>query len=278
MTGDELWLRVSGLTKTAGDRAILRGVDLEAAPGELVAVVGKSGSGKTTLLRLIAGLDAPTTGQVTLNGRPRAAIHARVRMAFQESRLLPWRRVIENVQLGLPPDEAHFRQAAQALARVGLAGRERDWPWVLSGGEKQRVALSRALVSRPGLLLLDEPLGALDALTRLEMQRLLERIWLETPFTALLVTHDVQEAVALADRVISLEDGVVALNVAVNLPRPRDRQSPAFTTLTARILERLLSSPSSEVATPATTSSFPRPSGARMTSPGVTSNGRTMAT
>jgi len=272
MSDHELCVRVTGLTKTAGDRAILRGVDLEAAPGELVAVVGKSGSGKTTLLRLIAGLDTPTAGNVTLNGQPRAAIHARVRMAFQESRLLPWRRVIENVQLGLPSDDAHLREAAQALARVGLAGRERDWPWVLSGGEKQRVALARALVSRPGLLLLDEPLGALDALTRLEMQRLLERIWLETPFTALLVTHDVQEAVALADRVVSLEDGVVALNVAVHLPRPRDRQSPAFTALTTRILERLLSS-TSEAATPATTSSSPRPPGARMTS-----QGRTMVT
>ena len=257
MTENALWLRVRGLAKTAGDRPILRGVDLEAAPGELVAVVGKSGSGKTTLLRLIAGLDTPTTGHVTLNGRPRAAVHARVRMAFQESRLLPWRRVIENVQLGLPSDDAHLREATEALTRVGLAGRERDWPWVLSGGEKQRVALARALVSRPGLLLLDEPLGALDALTRLEMQRLLERIWLETPFTAVLVTHDVQEAVALADRVISLEDGVVALNVAVPLPRPRDRQSAAFLAITSRILERLLGS-TSEAATPATTSSPPR--------------------
>jgi sulfonate transport system ATP-binding protein len=266
MSEDGLRLRVVGLTKTAGGRPILRGVDLEIGPGELVAVIGKSGSGKTTLLRLIAGLDAPTTGQITLNERPHDAIQARVRMAFQEPRLLPWRRVIENVHLGLPTDDSHIREASRALERVGLAGREHDWPRVLSGGEKQRVALARALVSRPGLLLLDEPLGALDALTRHEMQGLLERIWLETPFTALLVTHDVQEAVALADRVISLEDGVVALNVAVPLPRPRDRHSPAFTTLSARILERLMS-PTSDASPRSTAPLPPRLSEARMTSP-----------
>ena len=232
-------LCLEGVGRRIGDRSILEGVQLEAAPGELVAVVGRSGCGKTTLLRIIAGLDAPTSGVVRLDAGQGQAARGRVRMVFQEARLLPWRRVLDNVGLGQPRDQAHRHAAAEALARVGLAGREREWPGVLSGGERQRVALARALVGRPGLLLLDEPLGALDAFTRLEMQRLLENIWLERRFTAVLVTHDVQEAVALADRVICLADGRVASTVEVDLLRPRDRLSAPFTARIAKVLTRL---------------------------------------
>ena len=149
-----------------------------------------------------------------------------VRLMFQEPRLLPWQRVVANVEVGITHagDRGDRRQQAEdALNQVGLAGREHDWPVVLSGGQKQRVALARALVSHPRLLTLDEPLGALDALTRIEMQALVESVWREKGFTAIVVTHDVSEAVALADRVLLLEDGAVAMDVAVDLPRPRRR-------------------------------------------------------
>jgi len=232
-------LHLEGVSRRIAERSILEGVQLEARPGELVAVVGKSGCGKTSLLRLIAGLDTPTSGAVRLDAGPGQAARGRVRMVFQEARLLPWRRVIDNVGLGQPRDETHRRAALEALARVGLGGRERDWPGVLSGGEKQRVALARALVGSPGLLLLDEPLGALDAFTRLEMQRLLENIWIERRFTTVLVTHDVQEAVALADRVVCLAAGRVASTLEIDLPRPRDRLSPSFTAFVAEVLGRL---------------------------------------
>jgi sulfonate transport system ATP-binding protein len=232
-------LHLEAVSRRIAGRSILEGVQLEARAGEMVAVVGKSGCGKTSLLRLIAGLDTPTSGAVRLEAGPGQSVRGLVRMVFQEARLLPWRRVIDNVGLGQPRDEAHCRAAAEALARVGLGGRERDWPGVLSGGEKQRVALARALVGRPGLLLLDEPLGALDAFTRLEMQRLLENIWIERRFTTVLVTHDVQEAVALADRVVCLASGRVASTLEIDLPRPRDRLSPPFTAFVAEVLDRL---------------------------------------
>ncbi|HVZ88688.1 MAG TPA: ABC transporter ATP-binding protein [Polyangia bacterium] len=226
-------LRLDDVSRRIGGRAILEGVRLEARPGELIAVVGKSGCGKTTLLRLIAGLDRPSTGEIRLGER------GGVRMVFQEPRLLPWRRVIDNVLLGQPKGAAHLEDGLDVLARVGLSGRAHDWPAVLSGGERQRVALARALVSRPGLLLLDEPLGALDAFTRVEMQTLLENIWSERGFTAVLVTHDVQEAVALADRVITLAAGRVASSVEIDLPRPRDRFHTAFTARVAEVLDHL---------------------------------------
>jgi sulfonate transport system ATP-binding protein len=171
-------IAIQRVTRVLGGRPVLAGVELEAAPGSLVTVVGRSGCGKTTLLRLIAGLDAPDGGSVSIDGVSAVRARARVRMVFQDARLLPWKRVLDNVLLDQSGEQAR-EQAAQALARVGLAGRERDWPLMLSGGERQRLALARALVSRPGLLLLDEPLGALDAFTRLEMQQLLERIWSE---------------------------------------------------------------------------------------------------
>jgi sulfonate transport system ATP-binding protein len=234
-SGRGVRLSVRSLTRFFGARAVLSGVNLEARPGEFVAVVGKSGCGKTTLLRTLAGLDNPTEGIVALDG-----VAGPVRMVFQDARLLPWKRLIDNVGLGLPRQQHRGQRIVDALMRVGLAGRELDWPSVLSGGERQRVALARALVSEPGLLLLDEPLGALDALTRLEMQQLIEELWAETGFTAVLVTHDVQEAVALADRVVSLDAGRVGVNIEVRLPRPRARHTAAFNAVVADILGHLL--------------------------------------
>ena len=157
---------------------------------------------------------------------------------FQDSRLLPWRRILPNVMLGL--ESARITQAQKVLAQVGLAERANDWPAMLSGGQRQRVALARALVHDPNLLLLDEPLGSLDALTRIEMQQLIEDLWRSRGFTAMLVTHDVAEAISLADRVILIEGGRVALDEVVNIPRPRTRGSARFATLEERILGRVL--------------------------------------
>jgi sulfonate transport system ATP-binding protein len=157
---------------------------------------------------------------------------------FQDARLLPWKRVIDNVGLGLKGDWR--RRAEVALSHVGLLDRAKEWPRVLSGGERQRVALARALLTNPSMLLLDEPLGALDALTRIEMQQLIERLWLEEKFTALLITHDVEEAVALADRVVVIEKGKIALDVTVRLQRPRQRGSAEFGQIKEQILERVM--------------------------------------
>jgi sulfonate transport system ATP-binding protein len=176
---------------------------------------------------------------------PSAASRGDVRIMFQEARLLPWRSVLQNVALGLEPADATAR-ARDALAQVGLADRAGDWPSTLSGGQRQRVALARALVHRPRLLLLDEPLGALDALTRIEMQRLIEKAWRELRFTAVLVTHDVAEAVALADRVLLVEDGRIMLDEPVALVRPRAHGSPAFVELEGRVLGRVLNEPPDE--------------------------------
>jgi sulfonate transport system ATP-binding protein len=226
------------LHKAFTTRQVLLGVDVTIAPGEFVAIVGQSGCGKSTLLRLMAGLDTPNSGVVALAGEPPLPGSPLVRMMFQDARLLPWRRVIDNVGLGLPVGRK--ADAGSALAEVGLAERGRDWPSILSGGQRQRVALARALASRPRALLLDEPLGALDALTRLEMQGLIERVWQEHGFTAVLVTHDVEEAVALADRIIVLSAGQVALDLPVDLPRPRDHAARHFTELKATVLDEVL--------------------------------------
>jgi len=221
-------LRLQGLQKHFGQRRVIESIDLALAPGEFVAIVGRSGCGKSTLLRAIAGLETLDGGDVQGAGQ--------VRMMFQEARLLPWKSVFDNVRLGVVD---HDGGAMEALCAVGLADRAGDWPAALSGGQRQRVALARALLHRPPLLLLDEPLGALDALTRIEMQRLIESLWLSRGFTAVLVTHDVQEALALADRVLVIEQGAIALDVAVDLSRPRQRTA-AFAALEQRLLQRLL--------------------------------------
>ncbi|WAC70953.1 ATP-binding cassette domain-containing protein [Roseateles sp. SL47] len=238
--GDAIHLR--GLGKSFGERQVLAGIDLDIRPGEFVAVIGRSGCGKSTLLRLLAGLDQPTAGE--LDAGPKKD----VRFMFQDARLLPWARVQDNVALGLAGPEGRERAAA-ALAQVGLGERGPEWPARLSGGQRQRVALARALVHTPRLLLLDEPLGALDALTRIEMQRLIERLWLRQGFTAVLVTHDVAEAVALADRVLLIEHGHLALDLRIDLPRPRVRDA-AFAALEQRLLDRVLQVPDAADVTP----------------------------
>lgn len=232
-TSHGLALTLRGVDKSFGTRHVLQNLDLNVAPGEFVALVGRSGCGKSTLLRLIAGLDAPSAGTIE------AGAAQERRLMFQDARLLPWKRVVDNVALGLTGKDARDR-AMEALAQVGLAGRGGDWPATLSGGQRQRVALARALVHRPRLLLLDEPLGALDALTRLEMHRLIEQLWRRHGFTALLVTHDVTEAVALADRVLLIDRGGIALDASVTLTRPRSRTAPGFAELEDRVLRHIV--------------------------------------
>ena len=235
-----LSLTIRGLRKSFGDNEVLRGIDLHIPAGQFVAIVGRSGCGKSTLLRLIAGLETPTAGSIAFSETPRAQD---LRVMFQEPRLLPWARVLSNVEVGLGRErksaDAQAR-AEHALVEVGLDDKRGQWPAVLSGGQKQRVALARALVSQPRTLAFDEPLGALDALTRISMQALLERVWRDQGFTAILVTHDVAEAVALADRVLVIEDGRIAQDVVIDLPRPRRRGSAELAALEGAILKHLL--------------------------------------
>src|SRR6478752_5703940 len=236
-----LSLTIRGLRKSFGDNEVLRGIDLHIPAGQSVAIVGRSGCGKSTLLRLIAGLEAVTAGAISFGEETRAED---VRVMFQEPRLLPWARVLSNVEVGLGRERTSAdaqARAEKALAEVGLTEKRAEWPAVLSGGQKQRVALARALVSQPRVLAFDEPLGALDALTRISMQRLLERVWHDQGFTAILVTHDVAEAVALADRVLVIEDGRIAHDVVVNTARPRERGSAELAGLEGSILSHLLS-------------------------------------
>jgi sulfonate transport system ATP-binding protein len=240
-------LTVRGMRKSFGEAEVLRGIDLHVPAGQFVAIVGRSGCGKSTLLRLIAGLDQPTDGAFWLGEAQQSADNAAdaVRIMYQEPRLLPWARVLANVEVGAGRargSKAATERAREALRAVGLETRHGDWPSVLSGGQRQRVALARALVSQPRLLALDEPLGALDALTRIEMQRLLEDVWRAQKFTAILVTHDVAEALTLADRVVMIEAGEITLDLTVNLPRPRRRGSVELAKLEEQILDRLLQS------------------------------------
>jgi sulfonate transport system ATP-binding protein len=241
-------LEALSLSKRYGARTVLDRAQLTIAPGEFVAIVGRSGCGKSTLLRLIAGLESASGGSLSIAGAQHKGLREDTRIMFQEARLLPWKRVIDNVALGLPKERR--ADAAKVLEQVGLKDRLNDWPARLSGGQRQRVALARALVHQPDLLLLDEPLGALDALTRIEMHALIEGLWQRNGFTALLVTHDVQEAVALADRVVLIEDGVIALDVQIDLPRPRHRGDAAFAALEERILNRVLQRPAADAPAP----------------------------
>jgi sulfonate transport system ATP-binding protein len=227
--------RVRGLTKRFGDTVVLDRVDLDIAAGEIVALVGRSGSGKSTLLRVLAGLSGDHSGQVD--------VPAGLAVAFQEARLFPWRRTLANVVFGVPAGtmtSAEARQrAGDVLTEVGLGHRLDAWPLTLSGGEAQRAALARALVGSPQLLLLDEPLGALDALTRLATQDLLLQLWQRHRFGVLLVTHDVTEAVTLADRVLVLAEGRLRHEVRIDLPRPRAHASPETARLSTQLLQHL---------------------------------------
>ncbi|BAY77605.1 ABC transporter-related protein [Nostoc linckia NIES-25] len=239
-------LSILDLTKEFGKKNVLNSLNLEVAPGEFVAIVGRSGCGKSTLLRLVSALDKPSSGGILLDGEPLRKLSRSVTVMFQDPRLLPWKRVIENVGLGL---QGNWRERAKwALQKVGLEDRAEEWPHVLSGGQRQRVSLARALVSQPRLLLLDEPLGALDALTRLEMQHLIENLWQERKFTAFLVTHDVEEAVALADRVILIEAGRITLDLPVRLSRPRDRSHELFINIRETVLERVMTNENTQVS------------------------------
>lgn len=222
-------VEIRGLNRVFGKTVVLQDLNLTLQAGEFVALLGRSGSGKSTLLRSLAGLDPAPPGVLTV---PQA--HA---VVFQEPRLLPWKRVWQNVTLGLRVQAA--REAAEtALEEVGLGHRLNAWPLTLSGGEAQRVALARALVRAPQLLLLDEPFAALDALSRLKMQSLVGALWEAHRPAVLLVTHDVDEALLLADRVVVLEHGRIEIDVKVNLPRPR-RHSQSFDHLRARLLAAL---------------------------------------
>lgn len=218
---------VRGLTRRFGDRAVIDRLDLDIAPGEFVALIGASGCGKSTLLRILADLDHEIEGEVE--------VPVKRAVAFQAPRLMPWKKVWRNVVLGLPglPDR---RRAEAALAEVGLSHRANVWPKVLSGGEAQRASLARALVREPDLLLLDEPFGALDALTRIKAQELVGELWQRHNCAILLVTHDVEEALLLADRVLMMKDGVIAHEVRVDRPRPRAVEDTYLAELRARLL------------------------------------------
>jgi sulfonate transport system ATP-binding protein len=225
-----LAVRATGLSRAFDGRGILHDIDLEVRRGEFVVLLGRSGSGKSTLLRILARLDAEFTGELRVPTRPA--------VAFQDSRLLPWSRVLDNVVLGLHGRDVR-RRAEELLAEVGLAERARAWPKTLSGGEAQRAALARALMREPDLLLMDEPFGALDALTRIRMHRLLRTLCDRYSPGVLLVTHDVDEAVLLADRILVLTEGRLSLDLPVALPAAGRRRTPEFTELRTRLLTEL---------------------------------------
>jgi sulfonate transport system ATP-binding protein len=227
LTKTDVSVRVRGLVRAFGPNRVLDDLDLDIRAGEFVVLLGRSGCGKSTLLRILAGLDTEISGSVTV---PRK--HA---VAFQAPRLMPWKRVWRNVVLGLRgrPDR---RLAERYLNEVGLSAHAAVWPKTLSGGEAQRVSLARALVREPDLLLLDEPFGALDALTRTTAQRLVAELWAKHRCAVLLVTHDVEEALLLADRVLVMDGGGIAHEISVELDRPRDIGSAQFVRLRGQLL------------------------------------------
>jgi sulfonate transport system ATP-binding protein len=221
----------------------LEGISLTVAPGEILVVIGGSGCGKSTMLRAISGLDTPSQGTVSLDNAIITAPREEIGIIFQEPRLLPWLTVADNVGFGLDgvPREERRARVQRALARVGLADKANVWPRELSGGQAQRVAIARALVPRPQVLLLDEPFSALDAFTRADLQVHLLDLWAELKPTLIMVTHDVEEAVVLADRIMVMcpRPGRVYEEIACDLPRPRDRQSAAFDFVKRRVLSAL---------------------------------------
>ncbi len=237
-------LSLARVTKTYPNNVrALEEFTLDVAPGEIVAIVGGSGCGKSTLLRAISGLDRPTKGLVHLDDEVITQPHEKIGIIFQEPRLLPWLTVAENVGFGiahLPADERKER-VARALDRVGLTDKAGVWPRELSGGQAQRVAIARALVPRPEVLLLDEPFSALDAFTRADLQDHLLDLWADSKPTLILVTHDVEEAIVLADRIIVMRPrpGRLFEEIDADLPRPRDRQSAAFDHVKRRVLAAL---------------------------------------
>ncbi|MGW5131741.1 ABC transporter ATP-binding protein [Streptomyces sp. XY006] len=238
-------VQLRGLTRSFDGRTVLDGIDLDLPAGQLTALLGHSGSGKSTLLRAIAGLDHGVTGwgsplleRSRELGGGQLTAPERVSVVFQDSRLLPWRRVLDNVLLGAEGKDAGRRGRA-ALEEVGLKGRERAWPGELSGGEAQRAALARSLVQQPELLLADEPFGALDALTRIRMHGLLRELWERHRPSVLLVTHDVDEAIVLADRVLVLDQGRIGLDLAIDRPHPRSYRDPLLGEYRERLLAAL---------------------------------------
>jgi sulfonate transport system ATP-binding protein len=220
-------VRVRNLVRAFGERRVLDGLDMDIAPGEFVALLGASGCGKSTLLRILADLDREISGDVI--------VPVRRAVAFQAPRLMPWKSVWRNVVLGLPGSPDRLRAQA-ALEEVGLGHRANAWPKALSGGEAQRASLARALVREPDLLLLDEPFAALDALTRIKAQDLVAELWQRHGCAVLLVTHDVEEAVLLADRILVMKDGIIAHDVALDRTRPRDRGDVDLVALRTRLL------------------------------------------
>jgi sulfonate transport system ATP-binding protein len=222
---------------------VLEGLDLQVAPGEFVSLVGASGCGKSTILRLVVGLDVEHEGAILLDGQPITGPGLERSIVFQEHRLLPWLNLTDNVGIGLDHGfgSERARLVQEHIALVGLTGFEKAYPRQLSGGMAQRAAIARALVTRPQVLLLDEPLGALDSLTRTYLQKELLRIWRQQKITVLLVTHDVEEAVFLSDRIVVLapRPGRAQRIVSVDLPHPRDRVDPAFGALRKKVLTHL---------------------------------------
>ncbi|MCU1391266.1 MAG: transporter related [Ilumatobacteraceae bacterium] len=245
----ELAVSARDVRRTFGEREVLRGIDLRFGRGEFVALLGRSGSGKSTFLRALAGLDSGVEGEIR--------VPKRRSVVFQDARLLPWASVLDNVVLGLSGQGVSGKTAKESgramLAEVGLDGHEHDWPKTLSGGEAQRAALARALVRDPQLLLLDEPFGALDALTRVRMHALVQQLHARYRPAVLLVTHDVDEAVLLADRVLVLTEGVISLDITVDVSSPRLRSDPGFIALRAQLLAELGVDESAEGNHPPTT-------------------------
>ena len=222
---------------------VLDGLDLALAPGEFVSLVGSSGCGKSTILRLVVGLDAAYEGEILLDGQPITGPGLERSIVFQEHRLLPWLTVAENIGIGLSDRPARERDqlVQEHIALVGLGGFEKAYPRQLSGGMAQRAAIARALITKPEILLLDEPLGALDSLTRTYLQRELLRIWRQQKITVLMVTHDVEEAVFLSDRIVVLapRPGRTRTVVDIDLPHPRDRVDPAFGAIRKEVIAHL---------------------------------------